>query len=347
MTSPAAHSGFEDDVALEKGAYFPRSYLTELYRLLSERRDLFEVMTYADLDWVAGDDPARSYPLEHERWTASLKDGRRDPTKIHVLIQYDVDSVPERSMGLLRDPAHRGIRANIMIFNRRIDRRLLSRTGELAYTPYPLDEELLRQAESEGSVIGYHINAHEQAVFDMARAQEIVREDIQALRKRFSIRYVSAHGGAASPKGRNNHDIPYDAGLQQDVIWVHNGRSPRFHGSFSDGGHNKSPDPAKRDLRDFVRNMRPGRRYRILLHPQYYDATARPSQRFSGTPWYDAVLSASAAGKAGHWAETAAAAPFTVNTAPPQPAMSTAAIAAPARQGMLRRLIGLAGGRPV
>lgn len=304
MEQPEAAS--DDELSPHRGAYFPRRLVTELYELMKSRSDLFEVITYGDLDWVEGDDAEAFYPGEMKAWTASLAKGRRDRDKIHVLIQYDVDSQPQRTMGLLADPAHRGVPANVMLFNRRIDRRLLSRTGELSFTDYGIDDALLRQLEGEGFVVGYHVNAHEQALFDLPRAHDIFLADLAALRTRFGIRFVSAHGGVAGPDGRNNRDLPYPPDLRRDAIWVHNGRTPRFAANFSDGGHNKSPDPSTRDLRNFVRAMQPGKRYRILLHPQYYDVMASASRRFTGTPWYDGVIAASQSPAPAYWAAVAA-----------------------------------------
>lgn len=295
----------ESDQELEgRGGYFPRRYLTDLFGLLARRGDLFAVHTYADLDWAEADEPEAFYPAEFNRWQTSLIERRRDPEKIHLLIQYDVDSSPERTMGLVAEPSHRSIPANIMLFNRRIDRRRLARTGEVGFTGYDIDDALLQRLERERFVIGYHINAFEQARFDPDEAVRIMAEDVAALRRRFAVRFVSAHGGVPGPDKRNNRDLPYPQALRRDLIWVHNGRSPRYFKTFSDGGHNSGQrDPRSRDLRQFVLGMVPGRRYRILLHPQYYAVDHRPSRRFAGTPWYDQLMAdAEAPGTPSLWA---------------------------------------------
>ena len=80
--------------------------------------------------------------------------------------------------------------------------------------------------------------------------------------------------------------MPHETGF--DLKWVHNGMSPYFDGNYSDGGINSMKrDPAKRDLRDFVKTLKRGRRYRILTHPQYYHSPCGRSPRLSGTGWYE------------------------------------------------------------
>ena len=72
---------------------------------------------------------------------------------------------------------------------------------------------------------------------------------------------------------------------------VANGFTVRFDGSYSDGGINgRRLDPAHRDLRQFVRSWKRGKRYRVLTHPQYYFSPHHRSGRLAGTPWYDEIL---------------------------------------------------------
>jgi hypothetical protein len=68
-------------------------------------------------------------------------------------------------------------------------------------------------------------------------------------------------------------------------------------------------DPKNRDIRDFVSEMKPGGRYRILLHPQYYSTNCRQSKRYAGTSWYDQLITQSRAGNFDSWSDVA------VNTA--------------------------------
>jgi hypothetical protein len=284
----------DTELSPRAGAYFPRRYLTDFFRFVEEHADHLGVITYGDLPWGDDWDFAGGYPAERKAWAAELASGKRDPKKAYILLQYDVDSWPERTMDLLREPTQMIVPANVMIFNKRIDRRQLKTTGQLEFTDYDLDETLLRDLADRGFVVGYHTNANEQGLFDTTRALEVFDRDVRELSKRFDLKFFSAHGGIPGPDGKNNCHMPFHPDWQTKLRWVHNGCSPRFNGQFSDGGHN-SPvrDPAKRDIRDFVRTFKPGNRYRILLHPQYYSDVPLPSPRYGGTPWYDDLLTAS------------------------------------------------------
>ena len=274
-------------------AYFPESYLTQMLRFFERNRDKVQVITYQDIFAVSDDyDYAQGYPSEREQWIENTRKDTVDTGKAYVLIQYDVDSGPQRTMSLLRHPAHERTPANVMRFAKRVNRRLLKTAGELEYTDYDLDKDLLSRLSKQGFVIGYHSNCYERSHHDESRAPEILAEDIDALREEHEVRFYTAHGGVPCAEGKNNRDIQPLAATAQSVRWVHNGATPFFNRQFSDGGHN-SPlrDPAGRDLRDFVARFRRAGRYRILLHPQYYDVNCRISKRYSGTPWYDEMVS--------------------------------------------------------
>ena len=276
------------------GAYFPRRYLIEFFEFLKTHEADIEVLTYADFPWGDDWDFAGSYPAERKSWLAQLASGERDPRKVYVLLQYDVDSWPERTMALLRDQSHRALPANVMVFNKRVERKRLLEKGEVHITDYDLDDEFLQSLNSEGFVVGYHTNAFEQALFDTRRALDIFDQDVRALSQRFPIAFFSAHGGAPSPDGRNNRDLPFHENWRAKLRWVHNGCSPIFDGQFSDGGHlSLNRNPQQRDLRDFVRRLKRGKRYRILLHPQYYSERPAVSARYRDTNWYDGVTDAS------------------------------------------------------
>jgi hypothetical protein len=283
----------DEDLDPCRGAYFPRRFLIDLFHFLKQHEADIEVLTYSDLPWGEDCDYQHDYPTEHRNWRGQLASGERDPNKAFIVLQYDVDSRPERTSALLREPAHAQVAANVMIFNRRIDRRRLKHTGELSFTDYDLDRRFLYALAQQGFVIGYHTNAYEQALFDTERALEIFDRDVRELSGTFNIRFFSAHGGVPGPAGKNNRDLAFHPDWQNKLKWVHNGHSLRFDAQFSDGGHNSPRDPSFRDLRDFVARLRPGRRYRILLHPQYYGPEPRQSPRFSGTPWYDELMEAS------------------------------------------------------
>ncbi len=281
--------------------YFPLAYYRDFLRLLKAHKHLIRVITYRDLCWNNDWDHAEHYPEEGAEWKRRLRHGTLDPKVIYVLLQHDVDSCPERAMQLLREEERLGLRSNVMIFNRRVNRAHLKATGEVVYTDYPLDRAYLRFLQDRhGFVIGYHCNALEQARFDLAESERVFEADVRALREDFDIEFFSPHGGAAGPGGANNHDLPIPDSLRQSLRWVANRYGPRFTGSYSDGGINSAQrNPARRDLRDFVRSWRPGGRYWVLTHPQYFAETCDRSPRLSGTPWYEEVLRSYAEGGGG------------------------------------------------
>jgi len=253
---------------------------------------MIEVITYADLDWGDDYDGEAWYPDELARWRMKSS-ALRDAGKCQLLIQHDVDSGPQRSMAMVHLERTLGLRSNVMIFNQRVDRARLRQEGQLAYTDYLLDDALLSDAERDGFVIGFHFNSMERAAWNKGLARRLFEKDLSELRTRHSIDFVSAHGGVAGPDGSNNRDLLLPDQRRLGVRWVHNGQTPRFTRSFSDGGLNRGKvDPATRDLRNFIGAFAPGERYRVLLHPQYYDADSapKPAPGMQGTPWYDALF---------------------------------------------------------
>lgn len=290
--SPAANTTDPQQNLLteNRSAYIPLGFYKDFLAFLDAHRDLIEIITYDDLEWGKKRDPETCYLEESKRWSASLKKGRRDPRKAYVLLQHDVDSAPERTMNMLRLEDQYAIPSVSMIFHKRVNRRLLQHRDQLEITDYPLDVALMQELETRRFQIGYHCNAFERAHFDEERALGIMREDIEALSQDFEIRIMSAHGGAPGPDGRNNRDLPFSGDLAAQVRWVHNGHTPFFNAAYSDGGINSPKrDPAKRDLRDFVRTWRQGGRYRILTHPQYYNDPCSVSPRLAEADWYQEV----------------------------------------------------------
>lgn len=279
-------------ITFQGGAYFPFQYYCDFLQFVCDHRNLIQIITYDDLAWGRDYDYEHNYPGERQDWQRQLENGEIDPNKIYVLLQHDADTRPERTLAVLREEHRRGIRSNVMIFSRRVDRRHMRTTGELRYTEYDLDYGYLARLEAkDGFVIGYHSNAYEQALFDIDKAEEIFEHDVAVLRKHFEIRYFSAHGGTPGPTALNNRNVPIPKTLRESIKWVCNGGSPWFSGHYSDGGINSPKrDPEKRDMRDFVKTWNPGHRYRVLTHPQYYGVTWRQSPRLKGTRWYQEVL---------------------------------------------------------
>ena len=287
-----------DDLAA--GCYFPRGYVAGLVEFLGRHRDRLRIVTYDGLLWGDDYDAVGCYPEERRRWQARAKELRAAGVA-EVLLQHDVDSRPERTFALLDIEQDHGVPSTLMVFHRRVDRRHMIATGELQYTPYPLDVTRLVELSQRGWRVGYHTNAMERTGWDQDAAARVFLDDLNALRAWFDVRYFSPHGGVRGPDGANNHtlDPPDQAAL--DVRWVHNGKSPSFTATFSDGGINAAKlDASARDIRRFVEAWQPGGRYRLLIHPQYYGDHYLPAPRLSGAPWYDAVL---ADPDADHWAD--------------------------------------------
>jgi len=262
-----------------------------MFDFFQRNSDKIQVITYQDIFSESDDYNYREgYPTEKSQWLNGIKANKIDASKAYVLLQYDIDSQPQRTMDLLNHPSHENVPANIMRFAQRVDRRLLKTTDKLEYTEYPLDTELLNRLCKKRFLVGYHSNCYERSHHDNTLAPQILEQDIQSLQKEHDISFYTAHGGIPCQNKKNNRDvIPLEKTAEQ-VRWVHNGATPFFNKQFSDGGHN-SPlrDPIDRDLRDFIRNIEPGGRYRILIHPQYYANNFSLSKRYSGTSWYDSM----------------------------------------------------------
>ena len=112
---------------------FPAKYLDSFLAMLMDPANNIEVLTYSDLNFGGDDDYENYYPGERKIWEESLSSGERDPEKIYVFIQHDVDSAPERTNRLLEFQRKIGLRSNVMIFNRLVNRSLLQRNNELAF----------------------------------------------------------------------------------------------------------------------------------------------------------------------------------------------------------------------
>jgi hypothetical protein len=208
-------------------------------------------------------------------------------------------------MAVLKEEDQRGLRSCVMVFNRRHDRALLRRERELAYTEYAIDwPELQRLERERGFVVGYHCNAVEQALWDADRAQARFEADVAALRRRFDVRFFSPHGGVTGPNGVNNFHVRVPQALMRDIRWVANSHSVTFDGYYSDGAaSDPKRDLTARDLRDFVRSWQPGRRYRVLTHPQYYGGPGGQPKHLFRAKWYREILALEDPTGRAHWAD--------------------------------------------
>ena len=268
----------------------PFEYIVGFLKFIKKNSDIIEVITYDDLPWADDYNHKNQYRKEFETWEQQLVSGKRDKNKIYVLLQQDIDSAPERSMELMKVQAELGIPSTFMLFADRVDRKKISE-GIVEFTDYPLDLSAMQRLETEnGFLFCYHSNAFEKALFDRKKALEIFVDDIKCLRKHFKVNYFSAHGGARGPNGEINRDLDMPSSLQ-DIRWVHNGGSPIFASTYSDGGYGSPQYGLRdRDLRSFVAAWKPGKRYRILTHPQYYKTPWKPAEFYLGQPWYDEIL---------------------------------------------------------
>jgi len=119
----------------------------------------------------------------------------------------------------------------------------------------------------------------------------IFEDDVKRLKEYFKVDYFSAHGGARGPNQEINRSLGLPRSLFKKIRWVHNGGTPRFHGNYSDGGYaNKAYGLQNRDIREFVKTWQPGKRYRILTHPQYYTTPCDPIGWRKGHRWYENII---------------------------------------------------------
>jgi hypothetical protein len=273
--------------------HFPYGFALDFLLFLRRNRRLIRVITYADFDFAGDLDYENNYPHEFAQWKQRVRETPWMQESIFLLLQHDVDSLPDHSMRMLVDERRLGLKSNVMIFRSRINRHLLKTQNMVRETEYPLDFELLSGLARRGFVVGYHCNAYERAGFDAERAAAIFTDDVTALRQRFDIRFFSPHGGVRGPDGSSNNVLCPPQSLRSSLRWIHNRHTVRFHGQYSDGGiNNPKRDITKLDLVSFVSTWQLGKRYRVLLHPQYYGERVAPAARLVGLEWYDRLLAA-------------------------------------------------------
>jgi hypothetical protein len=244
---------------------FPQKYLLEFIQYVScDPR--FHLITYDDLDFQDDFDYENAYPEEYARWNETA-----DKSKIHLLIQYDVDSHPQRAVEMIKHHVLWEAPITVML------RRMVLDT--IMYVP-------------KGCIVGYHCDTYERSEFDIDKAHELFVEDVVELEKRFGpVKYWSPHGGKRSPDGKSNaHVIKTPKAFQHKLRWVHNKYTVRFDRQFTDGGITSTAYSAKRDLTAFVELLRPGGRYRVLVHPQYYTQQWSATVVLKDEAWYQHIL---------------------------------------------------------
>jgi len=157
---------------------------------------------------------------------------------------------------------------------------------------------LLQAAEKEGIEVGYHMNAYARADFDLPKAVDMFRSDVQYLRRFFSIETFTCHGGRRGPGRVSNLAFPEQAippslnitnasvkFTESDYIGgfrlatLGGGGLLTYDGYLGDGGvwygyrdwfYGWIGETCCQSLDEFVERMAPGKAYQLLIHPQYY-----------------------------------------------------------------------------
>ena len=234
------------------------NYLLELIKFCDKK---FELITYEDLNLSLG------YNLEFAQW-------RLKNNKPSLLFHFDVDANPEISMQLMEDLLKLKIKSTFMIFNKKIFDFKLKQKDILEYDEkYRINFELCKQYETIGGLVGYHCNAYDRSNCNKKKAIDIFYEDIdQFERKGLNIKYFSMHGGRVDADGFCNAKLNIrDKFFRKKLHWVHNGKSPIFNFTLSDGSaSNPSYLKEVTNMFDAVSGLKKDMRNRILLHPQYY-----------------------------------------------------------------------------
>lgn len=286
--------------AHEGHGYLPFEMLADFLRAGTRRGVRF--LLYSDFEWNNDYNPDTMYRGEFQSWTKkTLARPIRWGSSLNYLLQFDIDAEPERGMYAIELCGLAGVRTNVMVFNRRVNRQRLREEREVAFTDYPLNIDLMSRLFEQGLIeIGYHCNAVEQSKWDLGAALKIFKNDVAQLRNSFpALRFFSAHGGVPGPDGKNNNSLCIDEELQSslDLRWVHNSRSPSFSSAYSDGGFSNRSRPASRlDLVKFVMSTMDGTRHRILIHPQYFAYPDEPLNLQNVPPqvlasgWYQEII---------------------------------------------------------
>ena len=280
------------DPSDEATCNFPLAFYEQFLREI--KRLGIQVITYRDLfdgsdDW----DYRSKYPHEFKRWSKSC-----DPRAMYLVLQHDVDVLPHFTQRMIAMEALYGFRSNIFIFRDRI-----SRLGKRP--PYDIDHAFFQEAERNGFVIGYHQNALQLSEFDIDRAVERFRSDVEHLRRLYDIQFFVPHGGRGREIDgvmRYNVDVPMPPELESSagrMRWVYNGYGPKFALTWSDGGISLLRDHKRTASLDiikmFLHKLRPGTRNFALIHPQRWGYNLEPGKipLLAEQPWYQRMCAES------------------------------------------------------
>ncbi len=232
---------------------FPKTLLKEMAEILWEKNGEFAV--YRDFP-VLLDDPIQDQVRYGEEWARFKNQAQGRPPV--VLLHHDADHTPYKTVDLMEYEHSLGIRSSAYFF---YEQNLSNR-----YEPYTLDIKRLQSLENSGFEIGYHLNAYEMAGYELDKAFDLIKRDLDFLEQHFRVTSFVPHGGVPGPFGMNNHLIPH-SGVLREYQWPEVGRGISYDYAWSDGMvHSEQIQ----DPRDIIRNLDDGQRARLLMHPQYY-----------------------------------------------------------------------------
>jgi hypothetical protein len=270
---------------MKVSAPFTLEHYRMLLQALLARGDV-EFITYNDLAWS----PSCSINCcenEFKEWKTRISKGEIDTSRCYILIQHDADSGPQETENMSELEAEYGIVSNIMIFSRWYE------NNSRSLVPYPIDRQKLKSLEAKGFVIGYHVNAFQNTDFQTHTLQLEFEYGLEDLRRDFDIRYFSPHGGELDSQGRGNASFNYIREQTYGLRWVHNGSSPSFTSTYTDGGFFKRIFETNNDRLDFLRwaeSLRAGTRNRLLIHPQYFNDYKFKPLTVNVPSWYTALI---------------------------------------------------------
>lgn len=255
-------------------------------------------ITYEDLPFENDFDIKNGYPEEFKNWNTSIKEN--NDQNIYVLIQHDTDAGFRSTIDLSYKEDELGAVASIMTFARWPGE---NESGEVE--KYPISFEELHKLKARGFMIGYHCNAIHTSYFNKDDVFKNFYKDILLLRE-FKISFFSPHGGKVVD-GIGNVSFDYMDDIKSEgykkyfeneeffdyfrhLRWIHNKFSCKFNGYYSDGGLKRrlKINQENTDLNEWISKMQPGKRYRMLIHPQYYGNN--PMKLETDLEWYNSLF---------------------------------------------------------
>ena len=276
------------DIKDEPLSNFPIGYYEKFLQQIKEMG--IDIITYKDIFKVSKDRDHKSfYDREYRDWKRKYC----DPTKIYLLIQHDIDNLPNFTKRMVAMEAVYGIKSNIFMFR---DRYIPNGVDET----YKVDHEYFQEAEKNGYVIGYHQNAFALSGFSMEEASKRFISDVNHLRNFYNIEFVVPHGGAGGVVNGNkihNFDVEIPEEFKNNLRWVFNRYGIRFSRKWSDGGLGKTRDMERIKTFDIVNKFLPelekGNRYFCLIHPQRwgYNLNTSINPMLAEEKWYKDICS--------------------------------------------------------